>query len=443
MPSPPRFLLLSFFAGLFLFAVPSSQAHPAHAEDVSHPFVAGFERFFAEGDAPDYLRQGGELLLSELNCVACHAVPNELEAHFPGSPGTNLRGVAARVQDPAALQILVRNPRYLKRGTRMPSLFAAADRDLDELDALFHFLLSLDEAEEEPLLIGLPERGQEIYHTIGCIACHAPDVEYRPAALPEDAVLDNPAMPSLPIRLAVYWSTNYLTRYLMDPGKFQPAHRMPNFGLSEQEAADLAAYLQAGPELTDPNASLPEPDPRLVEQGRALFQAKNCVACHDLGLDQPDRRLPGLLELSTEDRGCLAEFPQEGAVPYYYLGNTQRTAIKLALEGLQQGTEFQPDPVHQTLMRWDCYSCHTFDGRGGPELAREPFFGAFDPRALDRETFLPPALETVGQRRSAEELDAVFTGEAPRRHPEVGSRMVRIAPDHRQLLIDLLLGQSR
>lgn len=47
----------------------------------SHPVVAGFERFYANGKGD--AAQGGRLLLGELNCVSCHstgAVANHKQA---------------------------------------------------------------------------------------------------------------------------------------------------------------------------------------------------------------------------------------------------------------------------------------------------------------------------------------------------------------------------
>ena len=383
-----------FLTIFLLVAMPRAlvNAHPAHAEEVSHPFIAGFERFFTENDDPDYLRQGGELLLSELNCVGCHQPPANLRNRLPGSPGPDLQQIATRISDPAALQVLIRNPRYLKRGTRMPSLFAASDRDPEELDALFHFLLSQTRNENQPLLLGIPDRGKNLYHTIGCVGCHAPDVDYRAPSLAEDTIQEPPALPSLPIRLAAYWSVDFLTRYLMNPAAFHPSTRMPDFGLNEQDAADLAAYLQAGPEVTDPNARHPAIDAALAETGRALFTTKGCAACHDLGLPNL-ASAPPLATLRAEDVGCLAELPTEGGVPYFYLGVAQRKSIKLPLKNLDE----TPAPeLTRELMRWDCFACHTQDGRGGPETSREPYFGAGNPYALDREDFLPPSLDDLG-----------------------------------------------
>jgi len=422
-----RSTLNAQLALLLVLAAPRANAHPAHAEEVNYPLVTGFNRFYAEGDSPEHLAKGGELLLNELNCTTCHEAPEPLRARFAGAPGPRLSGVASRFGDESVLQLLIRNPRMLKRSTGMPSLFAGPDRDEEELAALYAYLLTLREPPGAPLLLGNIERGRELYHAIGCIACHAPDTEYFPPALPKDARVEAPAMASQPVRVALFWTTDYLTRFLLEPVKYHPAGRMPSHGLSEVEAADLAAYLQASPMREEPDPDLLQGavDPALAVRGRELFASKGCVNCHDTGDGpMPPRKARPLLDLRPIEGGCLGDEPLAGAVPYYYLNPLQRTSLRLALEALAvTETKVTRD---EWLTRMDCFGCHSLDGRGGPELAREPYFGAVSPYAVDRETFLPPALEGVFERRTDEELRQIFTGKAERRHPKVGARMIRL-----------------
>lgn len=417
------------------------QAHPAHAEEVEHPFVAGFERFYSDADADDYLARGGELLLNELNCVACHLGGDRL----PGVPGPHLTGVGSRISDGAAMSLLIRNPRFLKRGTTMPSLFAASDRDPEELDALLHFLASLrEEPGQQLLLAGDAERGQKLYHETGCVACHAPDVAFRPADMPDALRLEFPALPSSPIRLATAWSADFLTRFLVDPIERHPSGRMPSLGLAEQEAADISAYLQA----TTPAAAstsevfqiaMPEPEPDLVKTGAALFSSKGCAACHDAGSGYDPRPAPALARLAENlGNGCLADKPVEGGIPHYFLSELQKKAIRLALT---KPPDPPDSPLEIELVRRDCFACHSFGGRGGPELAREPYFGAFDPRALDKESFLPPTLDGVGERHSSQQLLEIFAGKAERRHPRVGARMIVMPEASATRLTEWLLDQ--
>ena len=228
----------------FSMTLRALRAHPAHAEEINRPFVAGFERFYSPLDDDAYLTDGGHLLLNELNCVACHEPPKTLHDRFGGVEGPRLQGVGTRIGDAASLQLLIRNPRVLKRATTMPSLFAGPGRDLAELDALFHFMVSLeDEEERPPQFLGIAKRGQKLYHEAGCVACHVPDAEFRPGHLPEDFQLELPALPSHPIRLAAIWKEDYLTRYLQDPPAHHPGGRMPNFWLGRAGGGGFGGLL--------------------------------------------------------------------------------------------------------------------------------------------------------------------------------------------------------
>ncbi|MBU6302911.1 MAG: c-type cytochrome [Verrucomicrobia bacterium] len=403
------------------------RAHPAHAEEVNYPLVTGFQRFHAADDSPEHLAKGGELLLNELNCVACHAPPEPLRRRFPGAAGPNLAGVASRFGDESVVQLLLRNPRMLKRSTPMPSLFAGPDRDEEELAALYAYLVSLRQKPGEPLLLGNVERGRKLYHETGCIACHAPDGEYVPPGFPAEATPEAPAIPSQPVRIALFWTADHLTRFLLDPLEYHPSGRMPGQGLAEIEAADLAAYLQASPLRQEPDpARLQETaDPGLAARGRAWFASKGCGNCHETGDGpMPRRRAKPLLELRPEPHGCLQDEPLAGAVPYYYLSPLQRSALTLALQNL--ATTETTAGIDEWMTRMDCYACHARQGKGGPEAAREPYFGALGPDAVDRESFLPPALEDVFQRRTDAGLRDLFSGRAARRYPKAGARMIRL-----------------
>ena len=423
-----KLVTMTRFWGFLLMAVlgtasmPTAWTHPAHAEELNWPFVPGFERFFSNLDPDDYLLAGGYLLLDELNCVACHDAPKD---RFPGVEGPQLSSVGSRYQSTPQLQLMIRNPRVLKRATRMPSLFAGPGRDPDELDAIFHFLVSLkDETEHPPQFLGIAEDGQGLYHEIGCVACHAPDAEYRPLHLPENFKLEEPALPSHSLRIAEFWTTDFLTRYLQNPLATHPSGQMPNFSLSEQEAADLAAYLQAAPGEAEKPIPLPEVDPVLAAKGRELFDAKRCSACHDVGSGLKSGGVQVLSEVRAELIGCLADEPQPNGVPFFFLGPTQRRALKLALEDLANGGEGPQKTLGTSLMRENCYACHTLDGRGGPEEAREPYFGVTSLYAPDREDFWPPALDGVGEEMSREELLSLFSGKRESRYPKVKARML-------------------
>lgn len=374
-------------------------AHPFVAGEANYPLVMGFDRFYSSQDPDDYLAEGGLLLINELNCVACHRPTGEWEERLPGVKAPDLGGAGSRMRDAGALQLMIRNPRVLKRATTMPSLFAASDRDEAVIDALLHYLVSLKDPEAASMLVGEPEQGRRIYHGVGCVACHDPDPAYLPPGWPADQPMEKPGLASQPIRWAENWSADFLTRFLMEPRRFHPAGRMPALGLSELEAAHVTAYLhQNGPPVLEDLAAVP-PDLELANQGPGLFQAKSCAACHEVnGKTAPSPQRSALNALQPGDKGCLAAEPQPGGVPFYFLSDLQKRAIRAALtaiQGMPAGEQRRGElaATEDFLLRMDCYACHSFAGKGGPELPREPYFGALNPTAPDRDSMLPPPLE--------------------------------------------------
>lgn len=406
--------LFSLFFFLFLFPTPG-RAHPAHAEPVNYPFVVGFERFYSGDDDPDYLAEGGLLLINELNCVACHAPPESLKDRLTGRSGTNLEGAGSRLS-PVDLELFLRNPRFVKADTIMPSLFAGPDRDLDEVEALKHYLVSL-KAPVAPLNeAGDIDAGRRLYHRIGCVACHAPEVGYKPDDLPEGVEIELAGLPSVPMNLADKYDAASLGRFLLDPHATRPAGRMPDFKLTEKEAADLAAYLKAGPKPELPPelaaAEVFSLDPAKAEAGKKLFASKNCVACHAADGAVPIASKP-LAGLAVARRGCLSERPSGGGVPAFFLDEVQKKAIEAALSRLSQFSTAEPDAVGRidwAMTTLNCYACHERGGKGAPESAREPYFAVNDVGALamGRWGNIPPPLDVVGRKLTDAWFDRIL-----------------------------------
>ena len=403
---PSKWILL--FACPFLLFPQMMGAHPAHAEPVNYPYVVGFERFHTSLDQPRHFARGGLILLNELNCVACHKPPKELQKRLPGRPGSNLAGVGSRFTS-LDLEMMIRNPRFIKSDTAMPSLFAGPDRDLDEILALKHFLSTLTKPLPE-YPAGDVERGRILYHKIGCVACHAPEKDYRPPWVPGNIELTLAGLPSVPMNLADRYPKEAVTDLILDPAAYRPSGRMPRFPLTVQEAADLGAYLNSAPKPELPEilkkalaAAEPfEPDAELTAKGRELFGKKNCVACH-AGVTEHSPALArplGELSFSTP-AGCLSERPPGHGVPAYGLDKVQKKAIVLALETLaSRAAESPEDKIDWVFATRNCYACHERNGKGGPESARQVFFTVNDRDALGNglAAVVPPALDRAGAK---------------------------------------------
>ncbi len=398
----------------------------------------------------DYLAEGGFLLLNELNCVACHAAPEPLWNQFPGVVATNLEGVASRLA-PVELEIFIRNPRFAKRDTAMPSLFAGPDRDLEEVAALRTWLGTLTvDLPDYP--VGDIEKGRALYHRIGCVACHAPENGYRPPGIPENAEIEMAGLASVPMNLADFYDLGALTHFLLRPNDHRPSGRMPDFALSVADAADLAAYLKAGPDLVLPD-NLTEAlvgrapagdtlaaDPALVSKGRELFFTKQCHACHRVP-GEPAAVAPAkptarpLTSLSPEATGgCFSERPVGGLVPFYGLDLVQKRALAAALKRLPGRAPLDPPrELDWRLKQLNCYACHELAGAGGPETSREVYFGFrnADAVAMGRDGHLPPALDGAGTRLAKERILPFLTGadRPPSPRPQLLVPMPRFRTD--------------
>lgn len=88
---------------------------------------------------------------------------------------------------------------------------------------------------------GKPERGREMIVRHGCVACHVIAGIGRAKGRVGPKLLD--------IEEQVYLggvvanTPEGMIRWIGSPRKFSPATAMPDLGVSEQEARDIAAYL--------------------------------------------------------------------------------------------------------------------------------------------------------------------------------------------------------
>jgi mono/diheme cytochrome c family protein len=210
---------------LFLLA----QSLPASA--AQHPIVAGFERFTRE---KINLAFGGRLLLSELNCVSCHAPANGPVAR---KEAPVLDGVGGRVRI-NHLRKFLSDPQAVKPGTTMPNLLAGDPEAKEKVEALVHFLANTGAVHYERVTPTAIEAGRALYHKVGCFACHGTrDSKGDPDKLQRTSV---------PLgELKEKYSVPGLAYFLEHPHLARPAGRMPKL-LNAPEAKAVANYLLQG-----------------------------------------------------------------------------------------------------------------------------------------------------------------------------------------------------
>jgi len=193
------------------------------------PIVPGYQRFAeVEEFTP---AQHGQLLLNELNCMSCHEGSSSWAMKPKQAP--ILSNVGNRVL-PEYLIPFLSDPHATKPGTTMPNVLAAksASEKSEIAQEIAHFLASTGKVTKQGVGAEAIKAGEELYHSIGCVACHDPQNS------------DAHIATSIPLgNLGEKYSVSGLKNFIKNPLHIRPSGRMPQFNLDKNEAHQIAAYL--------------------------------------------------------------------------------------------------------------------------------------------------------------------------------------------------------
>lgn len=231
LPLKPSFLLTSTF-------LMSRSSHFSRRLGISLSLLLAAA---VRAAAPD-----GELLLAHLNCTACHTAGPSVTARLTPNLAPRLGKNGVRVT-PQWVRAWLTDPQAAKPGTTMPDALHAlppAERT-EAVEALTHFVVSLQPADAgQPAAYSTSavNAGRELFHTVGCVACHAP--QDAPAHAQEKVNLTALAPGSAPLGdLARKFTVNDLAAFLRDPVKSRQSGRMPSLRLTDGESRAIATYL--------------------------------------------------------------------------------------------------------------------------------------------------------------------------------------------------------
>ena len=451
----------------------SSAGVNPNADAASPPFVAAFERFSRHNDLDK--QASGELLISQLGCSACHKTS---DAFLNAGKAPDLADVGHRLNRQWITEYLS-NPHQVMPGTRMPDPLWMLDASMraDEVQAISVFLASKQKPVQlprangaSPVLFefwdkGVPEEGRQLYHSVGCVACHEPDPDFELDAPPTSALEQlleqlEPEeieelglsqqlrpVPSVPAfkpgvnnRLGAKYTRQSLTLFLLNPHAVRPGGQMPSLRLSPSEAADLAAYLTLD---QDAMSSLPDMTERdrdqsreLIKRGEIAFGKYGCVNCHTLQVSTGGTEAKPLMELNlNQDFSCISQ--PAGSMPDYRLDAEQISAVVSALEALKSAekseisetNQSEGDIVQDEMLRLNCIACHQriFDGEsvawGGIGINRKPFFQTKAKVDIGDEGRFPPALTGVGAKLTSSSLKEIFSAKKAAHRPFMTIRM--------------------
>jgi cytochrome c2 len=219
----------------------------------------------------------GQKLFQTMGCPGCHLVQGyEQQAKV----GPDLRRVASKV-DPSWLVEWIKSPSAYWSGTKMPNFVLS----WEESEAAAAYLLSSSTAYTGPQYPGTGDAvaGKQIVEEIGCLGCHQINGTGNPFA---------PDLSHVGGKVGAHW----LFAWVRNPQDYQPKTSMPNFRLSDEQAADVTAYLMTlGAKMERPGFAQKLADNAVVEAGNRLVGRYGCYGCHEIyGMEAQPRVGPEL-----------------------------------------------------------------------------------------------------------------------------------------------------
>ena len=298
---------------------------------VAYLFANSEDHAFAVSSPPRGDAERGQALVESVGCLACHITEdqNRLAAGTRRTFGQPLQNIGNKTSYEWLFD-WVRDPRHFSSQTYMPDLRLtdeeAADvatwlstltgpegrnaeatyDDADVGEVLLDYLRSVvPTAEAESIVGGLAleeqrlELGQRVIGRQGCFSCHeiAGFEDTRPIGieLSEEGSKLLPRLDFAFVHDIPHTKVEWFKQKMRDPRSFdrnrvlQPLEklRMPNFGMSEEEAALFATAIMSFQSNVQPLAALVPRSARrdALREGRNLFRRRNCVGCHEIEND--------------------------------------------------------------------------------------------------------------------------------------------------------------
>ena len=351
----------------------------------------------------------GRLLLSELGCAACHQAKSSFKQ------GPLLDQVGTRVQE-QYLRDYLAGPHEQKPGTTMPDLLASYEDEEKKriANALADFLLEGQEEKLvlEPIDAEAVTRGEALYHSVGCVACHDPEKASFNGSSPL-------------VSLAEKYSVGSLTAFLEEPLKVRSSGRMPDMRLSHWESLDLSHYLLREQAALAKKGDTKNPTSQ-AKEGKEYYEKLGCVQCH--APEDASKDFATSLQALAKNKRC--------SQAYYDLTEREQKLIELALAAGEEKELSQDESIILKMSQMNCYACHTRDGLGGISVERDPFFTTSNLN-LGEQGRIPPSLDGVGAKFKPAALRRILTSDGSVR-PYMHTRMPRFGSGNVGVLVEWL-----
>lgn len=373
------------------------------------------------------LQRQGRQLFATNNCAKCHVPANGLGA--TPMPETSefaplLFSEGERVTG-EWLERWIAAPHTLRPSTRMPALVDAsteAGRQQSADIAAFIQTQKIGGEPGKPVDKALAQKGGETFHTLGCVACHTLPSQAEPDKDHKRIPLNN---------VASKYQPGALVAFLKKPDALHASSSMPDFRLSDEEAAGLASFLTTA--STGKETKLPGSAPKGDDKrGEALVKALNCGSCHP-GLPMAEKAVaPALDAIFAKDwsaSGCAAPPAKRGKAPVLNLDDNERLAlVAFSKTGSTPLTRDTPaEYVRREITSQRCVACHAIDGKASllDEVHNDSRSLVADLKHLDeRVAQNRPHFTFLGEMLHASYIQAMLDGTAqPEPRPWLLMRM--------------------
>jgi cytochrome c2 len=219
----------------------------------------------------------GRELISHMGCYGCHPM------NYPAYTGLRKTGPAllriAGKTTPGWAYKWIEAPRNFHPTTFMPHFFYQENtqspenkvRQSVEISTIVEYLWANSEHPQyPPAPAGDPASGKKLFESVGCAGCHILDGNAkRDDFFPKINRLHGPNL----VRTGSKVNSGWLYAWVKNPKQYFPETNMPNLRLTDQEAADVVAYLTA-PANHDPkyeNLTLPAIDGKVRDELALIY----------------------------------------------------------------------------------------------------------------------------------------------------------------------------
>jgi mono/diheme cytochrome c family protein len=290
--------------------------------------------------------------------------------------------------------------------------------------------------------------GQELFLTLGCLACHS----WRD--LGASSWLGGGDL----THIAEKRPPGFFAAWLGDPAGLNRDHRMPVFPLSDVERNSLALFLseqklEGAKPVFDSNNSTE----RRAEGGK-LIEQFHCGACHRLPEKVNElsaRAARRLGEQSNWDRSCVGTPDPGKQRPGYDLGTQDARALRLYYTNRRPVPTGQPARSDGWLLlaEHNCLACHAREGTREAIPLLPPLLS--DKLAVVAQRYpdlapllpalTPPALNSVGDKLTDQALADAIARRGPPHRPYLRVTMPRfpLRDEELQELVRYLIGVDR